>query len=231
MTGQDIGELRGNVLAILGEVLGDERAERIFASALSSSPAASLRDDYALCVFVGGPLYGAVCNEASKDLADHLMQRMRPVMDRVLAGKSGVWRDLNPVMVSAGEAMVILLATAEVELGVEIETSLTKRGHAVVGAFNGLQALERCRTCRPDLVLADAELPGKLTAQRLIELMQLALGLNAPPVIVLAPSDDAADDLPLWRKNGAISELIDLVEGQTGSHSVPPLLKLPASFG
>src|SRR5258708_7100232 len=81
MTGPDIGELRGKVLAILSEVLGDERAERTFALALSSSPAASLRDDYSLCVFVGGPLYGAVTNEGGKELADHLMQRMRPLMD------------------------------------------------------------------------------------------------------------------------------------------------------
>jgi CheY-like chemotaxis protein len=228
MTGQDIGELRGKVLAILGEVLGDERAERVFALALSNSPAASLRDDYSLCVFVGGPLYGAVSNEAGKELADHLMQRMRPLMDRVLAGKSGVWRDLNPVMVSAGEAMVVLLATAEVDLGVEIETALTTRGHAVVGAFNGLQALERCRTCRPDVVLADAELPGKLTAQRLIELMQLALGLNAPPVIVLAPSDYASEDLPCWHKNGAIADLVNLVEGEGGRATIPPPVKLPA---
>ncbi len=230
MNGPDVGELRRNVLAILGEVLGDERAQNLFALALRSSPASSLRDDLSLCVFLGGPLYVTVGHEAGKDLADKLMQRLSPVMHSVLMGKSGVWRDLNPAAASAGEAMIVLLATAEVDLGVEIETVITAKGHAVVGAFNGLQALERCRTCRPDIVLCDAELPGKLSAQRLIELMQLALGMHSPPVIVLAPRDYHSDDLPVWHKGGEVNELVAMLEDRFAPRTIPPPMKLPVSF-
>src|SRR5512143_3342513 len=54
---------------------------------------------------------------------------------------------------------LVLIANDQEWSARSLESILAPNGYAVLRAYTGLQALERARTARPDLVILDAQMP------------------------------------------------------------------------
>lgn len=67
---------------------------------------------------------------------------------------------------------------------------LMRRGHAVVGAKNGPDALERASWERPDLILLDLRMPS-VDGIRVIEILRGNSLTAQTPVILMSASDKA----------------------------------------
>lgn len=59
----------------------------------------------------------------------------------------------------ASRPFVVLIANDQEWSARSLDSILSPHGHTVIRAYTGLQALERARTARPDLVILDAQLP------------------------------------------------------------------------
>ena len=54
---------------------------------------------------------------------------------------------------------LVLIANDQEWSARSLESILAPNGYAVLRAYTGIQALERARTARPDLVILDAQMP------------------------------------------------------------------------
>jgi CheY-like chemotaxis protein len=91
----------------------------------------------------------------------------------------------------ASHQMRVLVVDDEPTLREVIAAYLEDSGYVVDQAENGMQALERMRTVRPDVVVLDLLLPV-MDAHELMGVMRSEPGIAAVPVILLS----AATDLP-----------------------------------
>ena len=85
----------------------------------------------------------------------------------------------------------MLVVDDEPTLREVIAAYLEDSGYAVDQAENGVQALERMRTARPDVIILDLMLPV-MDARELVTVMRREPGIAAVPVVLLS----AAVDLP-----------------------------------
>src|SRR5947209_19963895 len=92
---------------------------------------------------------------------------------------------------SASRQVRVLVVDDEPTLREVIAAYLEDSGYAVDQAENGVQALERMRTARPDIILLDLLLPI-MDARELMRVMRHEPGFAAVPVVLLS----AAVDLP-----------------------------------
>jgi CheY-like chemotaxis protein len=77
----------------------------------------------------------------------------------------------------------IMVVDDEVVIATRLEERLTSMGHEVVGtAFSGEEALEMARHLRPDLILMDIVMPGKLDGIDVSRIIKAELDI---PVIFL----------------------------------------------
>ena len=83
----------------------------------------------------------------------------------------------------------ILIVDDEVVITIGLEETLTAMGYEVIGiAHSGDEALERVRDLRPDLMLLDIRIPGKLDGIQLAEIVKTEL--DVPVIFLTAYSED-----------------------------------------
>ncbi len=87
---------------------------------------------------------------------------------------------------------------------------LEERGYSVESATNGLDALERLREVRPDIIITDMMMP-KMDGTQLISELKKDPALATLPIIVLAGRQSAAGLPPENRANATIWKDIDIV--------------------
>jgi twitching motility two-component system response regulator PilG len=128
--------------------------------------------------------------------------------------------DLAPITVGGHGKKTILVVESSPAIRKAITITLSKRGHEVIEAEDGLEVLNCLDKTRPDVILMDVVLP-KLDAKSVISVIRDNTGLADIPVIVLTPNKRG---LFKWGKNKLngtttflhkpfdLSELIDTTE-------------------
>ncbi|UCD87372.1 MAG: response regulator, partial [Desulfobacterales bacterium] len=96
--------------------------------------------------------------------------------------------DLAPTTVDETGKKKILVVESSPTIRKAISITLSKRGHEVIEAQDGLEAINCLDETRPDVILMDTILP-KLDAQRVLAIIQENSGLKDIPVIVLTNKD------------------------------------------
>jgi CheY-like chemotaxis protein len=83
----------------------------------------------------------------------------------------------------------ILVVEDEVVIALRLEQMLTKVGYHVIGvSYSGEDALEKIRNLRPEIILMDIILPGKLDGIAVAEIVKSEL--NIPVIFLTAFSGD-----------------------------------------
>ena len=114
---------------------------------------------------------------------------------------------------------IVLVADDDDDIRHLIGLKLRRAGHVVEVAANGVEALDRARRTRPDLIVLDVMMPGKSGIEVTRELA-LDGALHDVPVLLLtalASTQDVADGLAAGavayvRKPFSPSELVGRVE-------------------
>jgi len=110
----------------------------------------------------------------------------------------------------------ILLVEDEENVRLLYEQELTERGYEVICASDGKTALELAKSCRPDVVIMDINLPEKMDG---IESMSRILSHDSSiPVIINTGYSEYQDNFMSWAadayvlKSPDIGPLMDAVE-------------------
>ncbi len=98
----------------------------------------------------------------------------------------------------------VLIVEHELVTAEPLVLMLTWSGFAVERVREAGEALSRLRAARPDVVLANAELPGALSGLDLCREIRRDAALGAIPVVLFAAADET--DVP-WRQAGATAFL------------------------
>jgi len=112
----------------------------------------------------------------------------------------------------------VLIVEHELITAEPLVMMLTWAGFAVERAQDALEALTRTRAWRPDVVLADARLPGGQSGLDLCRALRCDAALSGVPVVLFAAADEA--DVP-WRQAGATAFLRKPI----GLRPLPALLR------
>lgn len=86
----------------------------------------------------------------------------------------------------------LLIVDDEPDLRFTLQQWLLKRGHMVVEATNGREALKLAHTARPDLILLDLSMPEMDGFQTLVAIRQDE-DLRSVPVVVLTAHDGISE--------------------------------------
>ena len=98
---------------------------------------------------------------------------------RCLSGQSRLQKKMSKIMIVEDEAVIAL----------RLQHSLTSLGFDVVGvAYSGEEAVETARDLRPDLILTDIMIPGKLDGIQVAEIVKSELDI--PVIFLTASSED-----------------------------------------
>jgi DNA-binding response OmpR family regulator len=111
---------------------------------------------------------------------------------------------------------IILLVEDEASIRRLYAFELKERGHEVLCASNGIDAIEMAKQHSPDLVIMDLNLPEKMDG---MESMSRILGENADtPIIINTGYSEYKDDFMSWAaeayvlKSADIDPLMEAVE-------------------
>ncbi|MCJ7542284.1 MAG: response regulator, partial [Desulfobacterales bacterium] len=86
-------------------------------------------------------------------------------------------------------AYKIMVVEDEAVIALNLQQMLTKMGYDVIGvSYSGEEALEKARSLRPDLILMDIMMPGKLDGIAAAKIIKAELGI--PVVFLTAYSED-----------------------------------------
>ncbi len=102
----------------------------------------------------------------------------------------------------AGQVLTILLAEDNPVERKLLGIRLTQMGYQVVAVADGVEALERTRTQRPDLVVSDVLMP-RLDGFRLCRTLRRDPELGAVPVVLISSANIEEDDRLLALEMGA----------------------------
>jgi CheY-like chemotaxis protein len=91
---------------------------------------------------------------------------------------------------------------------------LGQRGYEVIAAADGTSALKLCQRIEPVLVITDWRMPG-LDGAELAALITEAMGLDAPPVVMLTGAENPPESLPgvakILTKGASLESLLDTI--------------------
>ncbi|MBI4951431.1 MAG: response regulator [Myxococcales bacterium] len=186
-------------LAGVGEA--DARAEAL-KSALEKAGMPELPDDIdRIAEFAFGPLRAAVERSFGAEAATDLLKILTPLIKRACDFENSVAARAsaaNPAPAAAAavpeEGRTVLVVDDEASARAELTQQLRGQGYGVVTASSGNVAIAVCLRRRPDLVVADAEMPGIGGAQ-LTVLLKAAFGADTPPVVLLSADGMAPPDV------------------------------------
>ena len=86
-------------------------------------------------------------------------------------------------------AYKIMVVEDEAVIALRLQQRLTKMGYDVIGvSYSGEEALEKARSLRPDLILMDIMIPGKLDGIDVAEMVKSELDI--PVIFLTAFSED-----------------------------------------
>lgn len=100
----------------------------------------------------------------------------------------------------------ILIAEDEALLRGVLATKLTRLGYKVLEASDGVEALTRLRTDKPDLLLLDIVMP-KLNGFDVLEALRADTALRATPVIIISNSGQPVE-IERTKRLGAVDYLV-----------------------
>ncbi len=103
----------------------------------------------------------------------------------------------------------VLVVDDEPTLREVIAAYLEDSGYAVDQAENGVQALERMRAVRPDVIVLDLLLPV-MDAHELMRVMRREPGIAAVPVVLLSAAVDLPRATEQLQPRGALAKPVDL---------------------
>jgi CheY-like chemotaxis protein len=116
----------------------------------------------------------------------------------------------------------LLLADASVTTHRVVELIFAGQNIRVVSAADGEQAVERMRTLRPDIVLAETTLP-RVDGYQLADHVRNTPELAGVPVVLLSGAFDVVDE-PRVRAAGAVGTIVKPLESQAVIKRVKELL-------
>ncbi|MEZ4440613.1 MAG: response regulator [Polyangiaceae bacterium] len=163
--------------------------------------------------FVRGPLRETLADAVGSDAADAVLLDLEPHLERqsdpprkaaILprAELRGAARPSAPAARRRGSDTVerprrlrLLLVDDDERVRHTMANALIQRGFDVEVAADGDAALEACQRYAPDVIIADLHMP-RLSGGQLCALVQLSLGDEAPPVVVVTGDARASQDIP-----------------------------------
>ncbi|MCC6523722.1 MAG: response regulator [Polyangiaceae bacterium] len=187
-------------LAGVGEA--DARADAL-KSALEKAGMPELPDDIdRIAEFAFGPLRAAVERSFGAEAATDLLKILTPLIKRACDFENSVAQRASaaspaPTAASAAPSdgsKTVLVVDDEASARAELTQQLRGQGYGVVTASSGNVAIAVCLRRRPDLVVADAEMPGIGGAQ-LTVLLKAAFGADTPPVVLISADGMAPPDV------------------------------------
>ena len=102
----------------------------------------------------------------------------------------------------------ILLVEDEENVRLLYEQELTERGYEVICASDGKTALELAKSCRPDVVIMDINLPEKMDG---IESMSRILSHDSSiPVIINTGYSEYQDNFMSWAADAYVLKSADI---------------------
>ncbi|MEV0585141.1 fused response regulator/phosphatase [Nonomuraea sp. NPDC050310] len=126
-------------------------------------------------------------------------------------------------MADGGQATVLVVDDTPTKLYI-LSSWLRRAGHHVVEATGGLEALEKVRSVRPDLVVLDVRLPD-LSGYEVCERIKADPATSAIPVIQISGAAVTAADRALGLHRGADGYLAEPVEPDEFAATVEATLR------
>jgi CheY-like chemotaxis protein len=109
----------------------------------------------------------------------------------------------------ASQHLRVLVVDDEPTLREVIAAYLEDSGYVVDQAENGVQALDRMRTARPDVMVLDLVLPI-MDAHELVGVMRREPGFAAVPVILLSAAADLPKATEALQPRASLAKPVDL---------------------
>jgi two-component system response regulator MtrA len=91
----------------------------------------------------------------------------------------------------------IVVADDDVDVRTLVMLKLESTGHDVTGVENGLEAVDRCRSERPDLVVLDLMMPGMNGLEACREIRADPMIAGTPVILLTARAQDTDVDAGL----------------------------------
>ena len=101
-----------------------------------------------------------------------------------------------------GQGNSILIADDEIHLLLLLKDNLEEYGFTVITAVDGEEALEKCISERPRVVILDVEMP-KMNGWRVCEKIRETSGVNYTPVILILSAYAQPEDVKRGLRLGA----------------------------
>ena len=179
----------------LGRAAGRDRTEDLLALACRTAgraaPPVTLDE---VIEFVTGPLSQIVSAEVSPEKAQSLLTMLAPLLRKAVQDTRASEADPGEKSVAADEPPVAMVVDPQHDARSRTTKLLQQAGYRVLSAADGNVALAMCVRTRPTVLVSTLELPG-LSGEKLVALLRVAFGEDAPKVLLLA--DDAKPPFPL----------------------------------
>ncbi|MGF6932162.1 CheY-like chemotaxis protein [Paraburkholderia sp. UCT70] len=109
----------------------------------------------------------------------------------------------------------VLLIDDDLENRCALQLALESRGHRVVLAENGWDALQKAHTDFPELVITDLEMP-EMDGKELCRRLKCQAVFSGLPVVLLSAMPEPTEEIRCWtaflRKPVSIAALLDAVD-------------------
>ncbi|MBB5465181.1 CheY-like chemotaxis protein [Paraburkholderia sp. CI2] len=109
----------------------------------------------------------------------------------------------------------VLLIDDDLENRCALQLALESRGHRVVLAENGWDALQKAHTDFPELVITDLEMP-EMDGKELCRRLKCQAVFSGLPVVLLSAMPEPTEGIRCWtaflRKPASIAALLDAVD-------------------
>jgi CheY-like chemotaxis protein len=176
-----------------------------------------------LAEFCVGPLHATLCERLGMETADQVVHELEPFLQHVqdypeLMKRRRKRRDTQPD--GQNPLPCLLLVDDDERFLNSLSRMLRARGFDVLCASDAQAALSVCTAARPQLVVADYHMPT-MSGRQLAALMQLTLGSEAPPIVILTADRHAPAEMDwvarVLHKPIDTDELIAIIE----EHAAP----------
>jgi DNA-binding response OmpR family regulator len=223
-TSYDDGSLAQIVHEALDQIASREVRDAVIVEALERCGLSTMPEALdVLAEFCVGPLHATLCERLGMETADQVVHELEPFLQHVqdypeLMKRRRKRRDTQPD--GQNPLPCLLLVDDDERFLNSLSRMLRARGFDVLCASDAQAALSVCTAARPQLVVADYHMPT-MSGRQLAALMQLTLGSEAPPIVILTADRHAPAEMDwvarVLHKPIDTDELIAIIE----EHAAP----------